>query len=310
MTSFQASAVRRSSGASDRTARQPVLDDVERGIAAKPPILDALTAARRIRAGGRPGPTTANGLRLLAVGDSWFDYGADDLADCLRRDAGHAVSSLAVSGSTLEQLAYGSLPQGHLGVRDAHRVSRVEDLVFALEAYRPHALLISAGGNDAKGGAVSLLGSALLSPGDLPRDEVRRYVADAFAQPYRDLVALVAEKARRMNRPVPVVVQGYDYPRVSARVARFAEQFGGGSRALLDSVGKLFIDAFDSVLSELSAANPGAVYLADLRGTLTTDADWSDEIHPSAPGFARLASKLDGVVRDAVSGARQQQTGS
>lgn len=145
----------------------------------------------------------------------------------------------------------------------------------------------------------------LRSTGGFHRDDVRRYVADTFTQPYRGLVALVAEKAQRMNRVVPIVVQGYDYPRVSARVARFAEQMGGGSRTLVDSVGRAFIDAFDAVLSDLAAEHPGTVYLADLRGTLTDAADWADEIHPSAQGFARLAAKIDGVVRQAVATAQK-----
>ncbi len=307
MTAFETGAAR-NVGASSSTARRLVLEDIELGIAAKLPILDALTDARRIRAGRRTSPTTTKGLRLLAVGDSWFDHGANDLADCLQRDAGHAVSSLAISGSTLEQLAYGFLPRGYLGVSDAHRVSRAEDLVYALEAFRPDALVISAGGNDVKGGALNLLGSALLSPAGFRADDVQRYVADAFTQPYRDLVALVADKARRMLRRVPIVVQGYDYPRVSPRVARFAEQLGGGSRGLVDSVGRAFIDAFDAVLSDLAAEHRGTVYLADLRGTLTEAADWADEIHPSAQGFARLAAKIDGVVREAVAAAQNALT--
>jgi lysophospholipase L1-like esterase len=305
MPSFQAGDARHSAGSTGRSRRPVSLDNVERGIAEKLPVLDALRAARIALEPAQARPPGATGLRLLTQGDSWLDRGSIDLADCLRRDTGHAVSSLAISGSTLEQVAYGFLPSGHLGVSDAHRVSRAEELVYALEAFRPDALVISAGGNDVKGGAMNLLGSALLSPGRFRADDVQRYVADAFTQPYRDLVALVVEKAKRMSRRVPIVVQGYDYPRVSARVARFAEQLGGGSRTLVDSVGRTFIDAFDAVLSDLAAEHRGTVYLADLRGTLTGAADWSDEIHPSAQGFARLAAKIDGVVRQAVVGARK-----
>jgi lysophospholipase L1-like esterase len=305
MPSLHAGEARYTAGATSHSPRSLSLNDVERGIAQNLPILDALSAARLALAPAQAGPRAATGLRLLAQGDSWLDRGSIDLADCLRRDAGHAVSSLAISGSTLEQVAYGFLPRGHLGVSDEQRVSRAEDLVYALEAFRPDALVISAGGNDVKGGAMNLLGSALLSPGGFRPEDVQRYVADAFTQPYRDLVALVAEKSQRMSRHVPIVVQGYDSPRVSARVARFAEQLGGGSRTLVDSVGTAFIDAFDAVLSDLAAEHRGTVYLADLRGTLTSASDWADEIHPSAQGFARLAAKIDGVVRQAVAAAQE-----
>ncbi|TDR35357.1 hypothetical protein DFR29_1368 [Tahibacter aquaticus] len=289
-----------SAAASPRTQRSLDLEIVEAGIAKKLPVLDALSAARRQRtaAGGAPASPTA--LRLLAQGDSWLDRGPTDLADSLRRDSGHRVTSLAISGSTLDQVAYGTLPLDHLGVAGADHVSRAEDLIYTMQSVRPGALLLSAGGNDVKGGALGLIGSALSSSKGFDAGAVRRHVANAFAQPYRDLVALVTAKAERMGRRVPIVIHGYDYLRVSERARWAAARLGRGAGELLETVGRAFVDAFHDVLSDLAEEHPGTVFLADLRGTLTDAVDWADEIHTSARGFTRLAGKVDGVLRSAL----------
>ncbi|WP_133818050.1 hypothetical protein [Tahibacter aquaticus] len=57
---------------------------------------------------------------------------------------------------------------------------------------------------------------------------------------------------------------------------------------------------------DVSYGRAGTVFLADLRGTLADAADGVGEIHPNAHGFARLAGKVDGVVRGAI--ARKAST--
>lgn len=150
------------------------LDTVETGIARKLSPLDALSAARlqRSRSGG--GAASPTGLRLLAQGDSWLDHRPTDLADRLRREGGHAGTSLTISGSTLDQVGYGVLPRDHLGATGANQISLAEGLIYAMQPVRPHALLLSAGGNDVKGGALSLLGPALASPAGIDTSAVRR----------------------------------------------------------------------------------------------------------------------------------------
>lgn len=192
------------------------------------------------------------------------------------------------------------MPRDHLSVVGAHQTSRAEDLVYALQSVRPQAAILPAGGNDVKGGTVSLLGSALASPSGIDTTAVHRYVTEAFAQPYRDLVSIITAKAERMGQPVPIIIHGYDYPRVSERARWLAAQVGHGAAQLLEGIGRAFVDAFDSVLSELADEHPGIVFLADVRGTLTSGEDWADEIHPSARGFAKLAEKIDGLVRKAA----------
>ncbi len=73
------------------------IETVEADIAQKLPLLDALSAARIQRSRSGSNATLPTGLRLLAQADSWLDHRPTDLADCLRGDGGHAVTSLAIS---------------------------------------------------------------------------------------------------------------------------------------------------------------------------------------------------------------------
>jgi hypothetical protein len=102
-----------------------------------------------------------------------------------------------------------------------------------------------------------------------------------------------------MGQRVPIAIHGYDYPRLSQRARWLAAQLRHGAGQPLESVGRAFVGAFDAVLSEIAEEFSENVLLADLRGMLT-DTAWVDEMHPSARGFAKLARKIDGVVRKAA----------
>lgn len=65
-----------------------------------------------------------------------------------------------------------------------------------------------------------------------------------------------------MGQWVLIIIHGYDYPRVSERVRWLAAQLGHGAAQLIEGAGRAFVDAFDSVLSELTGEHPGIVFLA------------------------------------------------
>src|SRR5882724_2071065 len=51
-------------------------------------------------------PADHRTFKLLAQGDSWFDYPpGTDLIDCLHRNHGHTITNIAVAGSTLNDEA-------------------------------------------------------------------------------------------------------------------------------------------------------------------------------------------------------------
>jgi hypothetical protein len=85
--------------------RNTALPVAQRGAEAAP--LAAMLAATPAK---RP-------FRLLAQGDSWFDYPpGTDLIDCLHRNHGHEIVNIAVAGSTLNDEAYGPVPRELFGL--------------------------------------------------------------------------------------------------------------------------------------------------------------------------------------------------
>ena len=62
---------------------------------------------------------------------------------------------------------------------------------------------------------------------------------------------------------------------------------------------KQFIDAVNDMLAGL-AADPkytGKVFHVNLRGTILTDPEWANELHPRNPGFAKFADKIDAALQ-------------
>jgi lysophospholipase L1-like esterase len=282
--------------------RSPSLGAMEAGLIDKSATLQALRESRA-RGWLRVGHASPSDLapRVLLQGDSWFDFGAHDLADVLQRDHGYSVTSLAISGSTLQDVVAGTLPRNYHGIAGTERITRLEDTVFAIEAVRPQVLLVSAGGNDmGRDALLGFLGPAMLTPAGRRTDALRAQVDAAFRPAYDALISLVQAKAHTQGRRLPIVLQGYDYLHVSARAASFVQQFAPGYQDALAELVRGFIDAFNAMLREIAAAHPGLVHHADLRGTLTQALDWADELHPSAQGFAKLARGLDVAVRDVI----------
>ena len=114
----------------------------QRGAAAKP-LMSMLAAT--------PNKRTFN---LLAQGDSWFDYPpGTDLIDCLHSNHGHAITNIALAGSTLNDEAYGPVPRElfglptSLGPLQSDDCDRITELAHRIEQDKPQALLLSAGGN-------------------------------------------------------------------------------------------------------------------------------------------------------------------
>ncbi len=147
-------------------------EEIEQQIASKADVFEAIDKAR-LEANphlAAPSPAYAARLsrgeiaagartfRLMAQGDSWFDYfPGKDIVDCLQDLYGHsfagangATTRLAIGGSTLNQIAYGAV-SSVFGVPQAAEVTRLAELVRRIKLDRPQALLLSAGGNDVAG---------------------------------------------------------------------------------------------------------------------------------------------------------------
>lgn len=254
--------------------------------------------------------------RLVAQGDSWFDYPTSwDLIDWLANAHGHDIDNLGVAGSTLNDIVYGPVPENWLGIPQSDDTSRSAELIHRIEQKQPHAVLLSGGGNDIAGDEFfSFVNNALSSLPNPNQEVLDGVVKLTFEKAYSDLIELIIAKAQAMNRSIPIFLHGYDYPFPDGRGFSvfnlvgpwFDKTFNKKNypydeddanaaaqlQARRDIVAK-FIDGFNAMLAGLTLKYPGIVHHVDLRGTLLTEDEWANELHPKRQGFGKLADKIN-----------------
>lgn len=247
---------------------------------------------------------------LYAEGDSWFDpLDGNALLDAIRLPFQAAVIDVSHAGAQVRDLVCG------------HPARRTRAMFELLEF---DAILLSAGGNDSRSAYAALFEEqarrrAGVEP-SFPSPDVER-----LGQP-ASLTHLIADVVQNIGRFVdlrnassnprtrraPIFVHGYDYlqPR-PAGADRYAGCPIGRGPWLYPSLAAAGLDdaqmyaATRDVVDELNRQLRGAiaalsdVHVIDQRGVLAAarpgtrgaDADWLDEIHPTAQGYAKLARR-------------------
>ena len=255
--------------------------------------------ARTLTALGTSGST---GL-LIAEGDSWFDYPLHDVLAILEDDYGYDVESLAHKGDCVEDMAYS-------GGQFEEFARRLEKLLR--QGRVPDAILISGGGNDIAGDEFAiLLNHAASGLPPLNQDVVRGVIHVRLRDAYAFLIGGLTELSRRyLNRPIPILVHGYDYPIPDGRgflggwgplpgpwLEPGLHRKGHVDRTVNTALLRDLIDAFNTMLQQLSSVPPFShVHFVDLRKTLASGAsykkDWANELHPTGRGFAAVTAKI------------------
>ena len=253
---------------------------------------------------------------LVAQGDSWFDYPPSwDLIDWLSNRHGHDIDNIGVSGSTLNDIAYGRIPENWLGVRQSHHTDRVEELIYRIRVKKPQAVLLSGGGNDVAGPEFfSFLNNALSKLKNPNENVLEGVLQETFVKAYEDLIDIITAKAQQMGYTLPIFVHGYDYPWPDGRGCTILNLVGpwfddafnkknypyGGDEAKLKvryNILKVFMDGLNDMMAGLEKKYSGVVHYIDLRGTLRSKNDWANELHPKREGFGMMASKINLALR-------------
>jgi lysophospholipase L1-like esterase len=244
---------------------------------------------------------------LVAEGDSWFDYPLNDVLSMLEDDHAFEVEAVAHKGDTVEDMAYG-IGQFDGFVRLLEKILRRGDV--------PEAILLSGGGNDIAGGEFAVLINHFLSGLPSVNDDVVRGVVDVrLRNAYTFLIAGLTEIARRyLDRSIPIVLHGYDYPVPDGRGFLGGWGFLPGpwlqpgllQKGHMDLSGnkeilRTLIDAFNAMLRSVSTLPQfDHVTYVDLRGTLSQGSrykdDWANELHPTKAGFRAVAAKIARVI--------------
>lgn len=258
--------------------------------------LKAKARARRssLAAGG--------GERLVAEGDSWFDFlPGTDLIDCLESQEGYRIDSFARAGDTLENMIFGSRVDGS-GVAVDPPINRVLEQVAAI---RPRVLLFSGGGNDVAGDEFA----TYLNHADSGLPVLREHVADQMIGTFGRYLERLLDKVAAHSPRTRVLTHGYGHALPSGRGAGiFGIAFAGpwllpallqkGVRdgGLRREVVRQMIDRYNTMLQGLEARRPDRLLYVDLRGEIA-DEDWRDELHLKNSAYRRCARRIADRIR-------------
>ena len=255
------------------------------------PILERHRAAKNLRYEARKNDPSYKGPRIVAEGDSWFEYPHnDDLIMVLGEK--YAIMSLAKAGD------------------DWMDIYTRAELFPAIDDEKPDIVMLSLGGNEVMGSIETY---------------VREYqhgrpMADHILPSFGELIRWVERQYDSTIEPIlsegaQVILHGYDYPDARDVGTDGAQWIGPplqtmrniGAVAYWREIANLMLDRFNEMLSRVASkpAHAGKVHYVNLRGTIGNPnfnhgpdtSLWTDEIHATGPGFRKLAAKLDAKIR-------------
>jgi hypothetical protein len=244
---------------------------------------------------------------LVAEGDSWFNYPWTDILRLLEDEHGYDVESAAHFGDTVEEMAYsgGQLERFSRLIEKQLRRGRV-----------PKAILLSGGGNDLAGTEFGmLLDHARSASAGLNEQVVSGIIDQRGRLAYITILSAITEVCREwIQRPLPILIHGYDYPVPDGRgflggwaflpgpwlEPGFREK-GFVRMQVRKAIVRDLVDRFNIMLQDVAAMPEFAhVTFVDLRKTLSMGRNyrqfWENEMHPTVRGFRLVTDRFVEVL--------------
>ncbi|ALN93370.1 hypothetical protein [Lysobacter gummosus] len=209
-------------------------------------------------------------------------------------------------------------PKRSMFVRD-----NIDDIIGWYDQFDFDMILLSAGGNDF---VDDFLKRTLRGQTSLSAEAAFQLVLDSGKyETVRKAYALFLQAALAVKPDTPILAHTYDHPQLIGRPGALTPGNIGVAALLKKKVGpwigphisavvnadpgktpderrrfvRMLIDGFEkNVLRELKN-DPrfgGRFDYVDLRGTLTGESQWFDEMHPTEAGFHALATKFRGAI--------------
>ena len=255
---------------------------------------------------------------IFCEGDSWFSTPlAMNLLDWLvwptPEDEARGVPLFGAGGLFFRTEASGDLATDMFSPRG------VRDLADWYDGFEFDLVLVSAGGNDFTDKFLQGL-----FRGARPMGVAAAFQRVIDSGRYQEVLAACrafVERFRAIRPRTPILAHSYDYPLRLGRAAHLSLGNIGAAALLKQGVGpwignriahvlpgvaqqrrfaRLMIDGYvERVLVPLrDDASTGRVFdFVDLRGTLTRESQWFDEMHPTGAGFALLAERFREQMR-------------
>jgi N-acetyl-anhydromuramyl-L-alanine amidase AmpD len=227
-----------------------------------------------------------NRLRIVAEGDSWFQYPIRVLDTIDHLYKLYAIRSFAEAGDTLENYM------------------RQREYLDAIRNEEAQIFLVSGGGND-------ILGTQFqYSLRDIPAEDdmtPARYLNKIFFEKLDKLEAWYTDMFTELHNRYPnlrMLVHSYDYiipvdtdlyPRRTSWLGKYMVRKNIHQQAVRESLIRFMVDEFNRRLEKVAAAFPGVVYYVNVR-EIVDRGSWYDEIHPTDAGFKLVADKFVNVI--------------
>lgn len=236
---------------------------------------------------GEPKAVGLPPLRIVAEGDSWFDYPLSDggIIPRLEKRLGVEILNLAEAGDEVRFM---------LGVKQRKLLEK------ALKKPEPFDLLLfSGGGNDVVDNPMCLW-IKQWQPGQPPLDATRfGAILSVIRAGYEDLI----EIRNRVNPNTWIFIHAYDFPIPDGRGVCFKGPWlkpsldYRGVPSLNDriAVARTMLEEFARMLLSIESA-PNRVKFVRTQGTLRAS-QWANELHPTDEGFDAMTDLFHQAIK-------------
>jgi lysophospholipase L1-like esterase len=242
--------------------------------------------------------------KIVAEGDSWFDYlPGTDIIDCLRSHYNYVIRNYAKAGDTLENMIYGTEIDSYFD-----RISpTIERVLKKIKALQPKVFLFSGGGNDIAGEEfASFLNHKSSGLPPLREDYVDTMVNTVFRKYFEDLISRV----EAVSPATYIVTHGYGHTIPTGKGVTFLIfTFVGpwirpalAKKGIFDKAEQRetvarMIDAYNNMLHQLAESNDSFIYV-DLRHEIDPEDDWVNELHLKNSAYARVTDKIHKAISE------------
>lgn len=228
-----------------------------------------------------------DGIRIVAEGDSWFQYPL-----MLKDTIDHLID--------LDQFEYAIYGLSEAGDLLANIVSE-DEITWALEKENPDVFLISGGGNDMVGNSRMATMVHKYSANRLPEN----YPNPLFGQFLDELERLYRDLFSRLLTAQPhlkIICHGYDkaIPSKGKWLGKPLEKQNIKDGDLQRQIVAIMIDRFNERLQSIIGDFSGSVFHVDCRDLIGDKPKWHDELHPENDGYFKVANKFDKAIKQAL----------
>ncbi len=230
-----------------------------------------------------------NGVRVVAEGDSWFQY------PFILKDTIDQLIDL----DNFQYAIYGLSEAGDL----LSNIIREDEISEALKEQNPDVFLISAGGNDMVGddrlATMVHAFDADRKTENYPNEKFTTFL-DGLEHLYRKLFDRVLSDKPHLK----IFFHGYDnvIPQNGPWLGKPLAKQKIVNKTLQHNILIEIIKRFNDRLKAIAKDYPSSVYHVDCRNLVGTKSNWHDELHPKNEGYFNVAKAFDETIKQALKG--------